>query len=143
MKLPKPFFRLPVRFDAERLAAEVAALPAGAWSRHPKEHAGNTAARLITAGGGDNDAVSGEMKPTSTLASCPYTQQVLASFDTVWSRSRFMRIAAGGSVPQHSDINYHWFHRVRLHVPVVTRPEVRFHCGGESVHMAAGEAKGR
>jgi hypothetical protein len=37
-------------------------------------------------------------------------------------------------------MNYHWFHRVRLHVPVVTRPEVRFHCGGESVHMAAGEA---
>ncbi|MGH8722867.1 MAG: aspartyl/asparaginyl beta-hydroxylase domain-containing protein, partial [Burkholderiales bacterium] len=42
--------------------------------------------------------------------------------------------------PQHSDINYHWFHRVRVHVPVVTRPEVRFHCAGESVHMAAGEA---
>jgi LPS sulfotransferase NodH len=140
LKLPKPFFRLPVRFDAERLAAEVAALPTRAWSRHPKEHEGNTAARLITAGGGDNDAVSGEMKPTPALASCRYTQQVLASFDTVWSRSRFMRIAAGGSVPQHSDINYHWFHRVRLHVPVVTRPEVRFHCGGESVHMAAGEA---
>jgi len=140
LKLPKPFFRLPVRFDAVRLEAEVAALPAGAWSRHPKEHEGNTAARLITAGGGDNDAVSGEMKPTAALAACPYAQQVLASFDTVWSRSRFMRIAAGGSVPQHSDINYHWYHRVRLHVPVVTRPEVRFHCGGESVHMAAGEA---
>ena len=140
MKLPKPFFRLPVRFDAARLAAEVAALPAGAWSRHPKEHEGNTAARLITAAGGDNDAVSGEMKPTAALAACPYAQQVLASFDTVWSRSRFMRIAAGGTVPQHSDINYHWYHRVRLHVPVVTRPEVRFHCGGESVHMAAGEA---
>jgi hypothetical protein len=140
VKLPKPFFRLPVRFDAERLAAEVAALPAGAWSRHPKEHAGNSAARLITAGGGDNDAVAGEMKPTAALAACPYAQQVLAAFDTVWSRSRFMRIEAGGAVPQHSDINHHWFHRVRLHVPVVTRPEVRFHCGGESVHMAAGEA---
>ena len=140
MKLPRPFFRLPVRFDAERLRAEVEALPASAWSRHPKEHAGNTAARLITAGGGDNDVVSGEMKPTAALATCPYVSQVLASFDTVWSRSRFMKIEGGASVPQHSDINYHWFHRVRLHVPVITRPEVRFYCGGESVHMAAGEA---
>lgn len=140
MKLPRPFFRLPVRFDAARLAAEVEALPAGAWSRHPQEHAGNTAARLITAGGGDNDAVSGEMKPTATLAACPYIVQVLSSFNTVWSRSRLMRIAGGGSVPQHSDMNYHWFHRVRVHVPIVTRPEVRFHCAGESVHMAAGEA---
>jgi len=140
LKLPRPFFRLPVRFDAARLAAEVEALPASAWSRHPQEHAGNTAARLITVGGGDNDAVSGEMKPTAALAACPYTQQVLAAFSTVWSRSRFMRIEAGASVPQHSDMNYHWFHRVRVHVPVITRPEVRFHCAGESVHMAAGEA---
>jgi len=140
LKLPRPFFRLPVRFDAERLRSEVEALPAGAWSRHPKEHAGNTAARLITAGGGDNDAVSGEMKPTAALAACPYVCQVLASFDTIWSRSRFMKIEGGASVPQHSDINYHWFHRVRVHVPVITRPEVRFFCGGESVHMAAGEA---
>jgi hypothetical protein len=29
---------------------------------------------------------------------------------------------------------------VRLHIPVFTRPEVRFHCDGQSVHMAAGEA---
>jgi len=140
LKLPKPFFRLPVRFDAARLRAEAEALPESAWSRHPQVHEGNTAARLITAGGGENDDVTGEMKPTATLAACPYIQQVLASFGTVWSRSRLMRIAGGGSVPQHSDTNHHWFHRVRVHVPVVTRPEVRFHCAGESVHMAAGEA---
>jgi hypothetical protein len=140
LKLPRPFFRLPVRFDAARLRAEAEALPESAWSRHPQVHEGNTAARLITAGGGDNDDVSGEMMPTAALAVCPYVQQVLASFDTVWSRSRLMRIAGGGSVPQHSDMNYHWYYRVRMHVPVVTRPEVRFYCAGESVHMAAGEA---
>ena len=140
MKLPKPFFRLPVRFDAARLRAEAEALPESAWSRHPQVNDGNTAARLITVGGGENDAVTGEMKPTPALAASPYIQQVLASFNTVWSRSRLMRISGGGSVPQHSDMNYHWFYRVRVHVPVVTRPEVRFHCAGESVHMAAGEA---
>jgi Sulfotransferase family/Aspartyl/Asparaginyl beta-hydroxylase len=140
LKLPKPFFRLPVRFDAARLRAEAEALPESAWSRHPQVHEGNTAARLITAGGGENDDVAGEMKPTPALAASPYIQQVLASFNTVWSRSRLMRIAGGGSVPQHSDMNYHWFYRVRVHVPVLTRPEVRFHCAGESVHMGAGEA---
>ncbi len=139
MKLPRPFYRLPVRFDVERLQSEVGALPAGAWSRHPQEHEGNTAARLITVDGGPNDAVSGEMKPTPALAACPYIQQVLASFGTVWSRSRLMRIAGGGSVPQHSDLNYHWFHRVRLHIPVITHPEVRFFCADQHVHMAAGE----
>jgi hypothetical protein len=140
LKLPKPFFRLPVRFDVERLRAEVEALPATAWSRHPKEHEGNTAARLITVGGGDNDDINGEMAPTPALAACPYIRQALTSFDTVWSRSRLMRLAAGAEVPPHGDMNRHWFHRVRVHIPVITRPEVRFHCGGDSVHMAAGEA---
>ena len=140
MKLPKPFFRLPVRFDIERLRAEVESLPADAWSRHPQEYEGNTAARLITVGGTQNDRVAGAMQPTAALLASPYLQQVLASFNTVWSRSRLMRIEGGGSVPQHSDTNHHWFYRVRVHIPVITRPEVRFHCGDQSVHMAAGEA---
>lgn len=140
MKLPQPFFRLPVRFDVDRLRAEVEALPAEAWTSHPLEHAGNTAARLITVGGGENDGVAGEMKPTPALLASPYIQQVLASFNTVWSRSRLMRLAGGSTVPAHSDMNRHWFHRVRVHIPVITRPEVRFHCGGSDVHMAAGEA---
>ncbi len=140
MKLARHFYRLPVRFDVERLRAEVDALPADAWSRHPNEYEGNTAARLITVSGTQNDSVGGEMQPTQALLASPYLQQVLASFGTVWTRSRLMRIAGGGSVPAHSDMNYHWFHRVRVHIPVVTRPEVRFHCGDQSVHMAAGEA---
>jgi hypothetical protein len=140
LKLPKPFFRLPIRFDVERLRAEVEALPADAWSRHPQEYEGNTAARLITVGGAQNDRIAGAMQPTPALRACPYMQQVLASLNTVWSRSRLMRIEGGGSVPLHSDTNHHWFFRVRVHIPVVTRPEVRFFCADENVHMAAGEA---
>jgi len=140
VKLARNFFRLPVRFDVERLRTEVEALPADAWSRHPNEYAGNTAARLISVGGAQNDLVGGEMRPTPALLASPYLQQVLASFGTVWSRSRLMRIEGGGSVPPHSDMNHHWFYRVRVHIPVITRPEVRFHCGDQSVHMAAGEA---
>jgi hypothetical protein len=107
VKLARHFYRLPVRFDVNRLRAEVEALPADAWSRHPSEYTGNTAARLITVGGGQNDFTAGEMQPTPALAASPYIQQVLASFSTVWSRSRLMRIEGGGSVPQHSDMNHH------------------------------------
>jgi hypothetical protein len=140
VKLARHFYRLPVRFDVDRLRIEVEALPADAWSRHPSEYEGNTAARLITVDGGQNDLTAGEMRPTPALAASPYIQQVLASFSTVWSRSRLMLIEGGGSVPQHSDMNHHWFYRVRVHIPVITRPEVRFHCADQSVHMAAGEA---
>ena len=140
MRLPRPFYQLPVLFDVELLQAEVAALPDEAWAPHPDGIAGNSAARLITAGGAETDAHVGQMLPTRWLNAMPYLRQILAGFGVVWSRSRLMRLAPGVGVPEHADINYHWHTRVRLHVPVLTTPEVRFHCDGESVHMAAGDA---
>ena len=140
MRLPKPFFRLPVRIDAQRLRDEVLALPASAWAKHPNHIEGNSAVRLISVDGGENDDVNGVMKPTSHLAQLPYTRQLLAAFGVVWSRSRLLKLAPGAGVPAHADINYHWFNRVRMHIPVITRPEVRFYCDDQNVHMAAGEA---
>ncbi len=140
MKLDKPFYRLPVRFDVRRLREEVAALPASAWANHPNDIKGNRSLRLISVKGGENDDVDGVMLPTPHLSQSPYIRQVLSSFGVVWSRSRLLKLAPFAGVPQHADINYHWFTRVRLHVPIVTHPDVRFFCGDESVHMADGEA---
>ena len=140
MRLPHPFIRLPVRFDAERLQAEVAALPTAAWHEHPNHLAGNSCARLISVDGGENDHVQGRMRATAHLERMPYVRQILASFGVVWSRSRLMRLAPHANVPEHADINHHWFYRVRLHIPIATQPPVRFHCGDTSVHMAPGEA---
>jgi hypothetical protein len=140
MRLPKPFYRLPVRFDAERLQQEVARLPASAWVAHPHGTPGNSALRLVSVDGGPNDEVDGAMRATPELLSSPYLCQVLHSFGVVWSRSRLMRLAPHAQVSEHADINYHWFHRVRVHIPVLTHPAVRFRCGDEAVNMAAGEA---
>jgi Aspartyl/Asparaginyl beta-hydroxylase len=140
MQLAKPFFRLPRRFDVERLRAEVMAMPAHVWAPHPHGTPGNTSVRLVSAEGGENDRLDGDMCVTPHLARAPYIRQVLASFAVPWSRTRLLRLAPGAGVPKHADTNYHWFSRVRVHIPVITREEVRFHCGGESVHMAAGEA---
>jgi hypothetical protein len=140
VRLARPFYRLPIRFDAARLAEEVQALPADAWARHPTDLPGNSALRLISVNGGENDEVDGAMRATSHLERSPYIRQVLTSFGVIWSRSRLMRLAAGATVAEHADVNYHWHYRVRLHIPVLTRPEVIFCCGDAQVHMAAGEA---
>lgn len=140
MKLTQPFIRLPARFDADRLRAEVEALPESAWAPHPTALEGNSAVRLISVDGGENDGVDGQMLPTPHLSLCPYVRQVLSSFGVVWSRSRLMRLGPHREVPEHADINYQWFYRVRMHIPIVTRPEVQFHCAGSAVHMAPGEA---
>jgi hypothetical protein len=140
MKLDRPFFRLPLRFDSTQLLIEARQFLDSEWQRHPTGFDGNSAIRLISIDGREDDGFAGEMKPTPQLARCPYIAQTLAHFGQVWSRSRLMRLAPGARVPAHSDVNYHWFHRVRVHIPIQTDPLVKFTSGGETVHMAAGEA---
>ena len=139
MELSRPFIRLPFNFDADCLAEEAAALPEGAWMKHPSGMAGNSAVALISRGGSDNDEFDGAMRMTPHLEQCPYAQQVMASFGEVLARSRFMKLASTCEVSTHVDFNYHWYTRVRVHVPVVTDPAVIFYCADEQVHMQPGE----
>lgn len=139
MRLDRPFLKLPVRFDAGALEREVRALPPSAWVPHATGFPGNEAVRLVTPGGAPTDAFEGPMKPTENLARCPYIMQVMGTLGGVWGRSRLMGLGVGAEVPEHVDAHYHWRTHLRIHVPVITNPQVEFTCGGETVHMAAGE----
>ena len=140
MRLPVAFLRLPFSVDPEALAHEIDALPGTAWKDHPEGAVGNTAVPLVAINGdpGD-DAVSGPMLPTPSLAALPYTRRVMGALDSVIGRSRFMRIPEEGDLYAHVDVAYYWRDHLRVHVPVVSDPSVEFHCGNESVHMAPGE----
>ena len=139
MELPHPFIRLPFSFDANRLKQELAIFEESTWMEHPNQISGNSAIPLISLNGEDNNDFSGQMQTTPHLARCDYVQQVMASFGEVLARSRFMKLAAGEEVSEHVDFNYHWYNRVRIHIPITTYPDVRFYCGDQQVHMRAGE----
>ena len=139
IELTKPFYKLPIRFDADVLLRELRALPQSAWTPHPTGFVGNEAVRLITPGGEDSDAIEGAMAPTPHLLACPYVMEVMTALGGVWGRSRFMGLAAGAEVPEHIDSNYYWRTHLRIHVPVVTNPGVVFTCGDQAVHMEAGD----
>ena len=141
MKLPSAFIKLPFKFDAERLAEEALQFSEADWTYHPLRHAGNTALALVSANGDVNDRYVGEMRSTSALTRCPYILQTMALFETVVGRSRLMRLAGGTDVPSHSDGHYSWRNRIRIHIPIVTHPDITFSSiGNIDVHMAAGEA---
>ena len=140
MKLQYPFMQLPLSFDAAALEAEVGAVEESAWRPHPQGYAGNDALTLVTTGGDpDSDAVAGQMRPTPHLDRCPYLRQVLHSIGATWGRTRLMRLSGQAEVTPHVDVNYYWRERVRVHVPIVTQPTVRFTCGDAEVNMRAGE----
>ncbi len=140
MQLAVPFIRLPLAFDARRLAAEVAQFSAGDWRPHPQGHAGNWALPLVALGGNPlDDGVAGPMRPTPHLARCPYLRQALAALSAPLGRTRLMKLDARAEATRHVDINYYWQQRVRVHVPIVTFPEVEFICGEAATRMAEGE----
>lgn len=138
--LDSEFCKLPLHFATARLAEEVLQFSESEWRAHPQGHAGNSALPLVSVGGGINDEVKGPMRPTPFLARCPYLRQVFAAFGAPIGRARLMRIAGQSDATAHVDTNYYWMHHVRIHIPAVTYPQVRFLCADKSVHMAAGEA---
>lgn len=132
--------QLPLSFDAAALEAEVGAIESSAWRPHPQGYPGNDALTLVTTGGDpDSDAVAGPMRATRHLERCPYLQQVLHSIGATWGRTRLMRLSGQAEVTPHVDVNYYWRERVRVHVPIVTQPTVRFTCGDAQINMRAGE----
>lgn len=139
MRLASEFIRLPYKFDVERLAKEVRAFEKSEWLPHVQAYAGNSSIPLISLNGEMNDDFNGPMKVTDKLQRSPYIRQVLASFGEVFGRSRLMGLNGRCRVPEHRDVNYHWYNRVRIHIPILTTPNVLFHCGDTHVHMAAGE----
>jgi hypothetical protein len=140
LKLQVPFLQLPLAFDAGVLAGEIAALGEDSWRPHPQGYPGNSMLPLVAVNGDPADeAFAGPMRPTAFLARCPYLMQTMASFGVVLGRSRLMRLSGHAEVTPHVDQGYYWAERVRVHVPIVTQPTVRFECGGAAVHMAAGE----
>lgn len=122
------------------MAQEVGAIADSAWMAHPQRMQGNSAVALISRGGEDNDEFVGAMAETPHLRGCPYIRQVLASFGVVLGRSRLMKLATGAEVATHVDFNYHWHSRVRIHIPIITSPEVTFFCADQNVNMRAGES---
>lgn len=140
MKLQVPFVQLPVSFDAEALAQEVAAIDDRHWRARAVGVAGNSALTLVTTEGDpDSDELAGRMRPTPWLEHCPQVMRLMATLGATWGRSRLMKLYGQSEVSAHVDTNYYWRDRMRVHVPIVTTPDVRFQCGEAEVNMAPGE----
>ena len=140
MRLQFPFIQLPLRYAAEALAAEVAAIDEAEWRPHPQGFPGNSALPLVAVDGDpDNDGLVGPMRPTPLLERFTYLRQVLRSLGVVLGRTRLMRLSGQAEVTAHIDQAYYWAERMRVHVPIVTQSGVRFHCGDAEINMAAGE----
>ena len=78
---------------------------------------------------------------TPILARCLYFQDVLAAFHCPLTSVRLLKLAARSSIREHKDYKLGFEDgEMRIHVPVVTNPDVAFFLAGEQVVMPEGEA---
>lgn len=71
MRLKQPVLKLRKSYDAERLTAEIRALPASAWLPHPGNYPGNDAVLRVTPKGQMTNGFTGQMAATDHLRPVP------------------------------------------------------------------------
>ena len=141
--------RLPWRFDAASLLADVEGLAAEDWVPHFNTacYEGDWSGAALRSVGGQagrlypDPTASTAYDDTPLMTRCPNTVNALASFRCPLLAARFLRLGPGSRVREHSDLNLGFEDgEVRIHVPVTSGPGVEFLLDGRRVEMAEGEA---
>lgn len=140
--------RLPLAIDPRPLVAEVMAIPAARWSSHFNRdyHDGGWSGVALRANDADGrdlylDAVRREtLRDTDILDRCPAMRAVLRSLQCPLHGVRLLRLSSGGVIREHCDPDLRFDDgEARLHIPIVTSPDVEFYVAGERVIMEPGE----
>ncbi|MGB8398425.1 aspartyl/asparaginyl beta-hydroxylase domain-containing protein [Bradyrhizobium sp.] len=137
--------RLPLKFDAARLLADLERMPEAWWHAHlGPYHDGNWEAIALWAPNGrrtEQSSKGGAFAATEALRLCDYVPEVINAFPGRKNRIRFLKLRAGGHIFAHSD-PLHQIDTgiVRIHVPVRTNPSVDFTVHGRRIVMQAGQA---
>jgi len=140
--------RLALWFDTRRLQSDLQRLASGAWTPHFNAgfFEGDWSGIVLRASPSDSGLYSSGASAaeayvgTEALEACPYFQEVLKSFKCPLKSVRLLRLAAGSIIREHTDSSLgEEGGDVRLHVPVVTNPQVEFYLAGKRVAMQAGE----
>lgn len=141
--------RLPLDFEPEGLAADLAGLAQGGWIAHfvTQNYEGDWSAIPLRGPAGAvhpvqmiySDPACTEFADTPMLAASPYFQQVLAAFACQVQAVRLMRLAPGSLIKEHRDHDLSFEDgTVRVHVPVTTNEGVDFRLNGVRCAMPAG-----
>lgn len=139
--------RLALGFDPRPMADEIAALPPEVWLRHFNDRifVGDWSGIALRTIGGRPGTLYPDPAPRGEWADAPILTK-LRSVVTVLGRlrcpqlsARLLRLGPGASIDTHHDLDLAYDDgEVRLHLPVVTSPEVLFLHDGAPTTMAAG-----
>ena len=143
--------RLPLSFDPERLAVDLAALSSVEWIAHfvKQNYDGDWSVIPLRGVAGAvhpvmmiyPDPAAVAFEDTPMLASCPYFREVLAAFACEMQAVRLMRLTPGSAIREHHDHDLSVDQGMaRVHIPITTSDAVEFELNRRRVVMAPGSA---
>lgn len=140
--------RLPVDVDVAALRAEALALAPATWVAHFNQqiYEGEWSGVSLRSVGGVADrlypdpAADAPYADTALLATCPAHRSFLARLRCPLLAARLLALGPGAAVQDHTDYRLGWADgEIRLHVPIVSGPEVEFILADDPVVMRPGE----
>lgn len=146
MKQATRYLRLPFEFDLAALQIDLQRLMPDQWVPHYNDQtaeAGYWHCQALRSPHGRSDDIlafsNDQFLDTPLLARCPYFRQILQHFKCETCVVRLMALAPGGVIREHIDPGTNFEDGLaRLHIPIITAPDVLFWLDGEPVHFAAG-----
>lgn len=140
--------RLPLEFDLDGIISDTSALPEGSWVPHFNTdiyEGAWTGVALRSVNGSPTQlypdpTAAGGFADTAILSTSPHLRDALGQFRCPLTSARLLALGAGAAIKTHSDYRLaHEDGEVRLHVPLITDPEVEFILDGRPVELAAGD----
>lgn len=140
--------KFPFQFDRERLQEDLQKVMNSQWVDHynQNDYDGKWTSIALMSTNGKSDNIyafhfdSKAIIETDLLQSCSYFKEVLDSFLVEKTAVRLLNLAAGAQIKPHSDhcLGYEdgYF---RMHIPIVTNPDVFFILDDQRIVMNEGE----
>ena len=141
--------KLPFQFDEVKLLKDLEEVFESNWIPHFNKRAyeGNWKSIPLYAPEGDitnifasNHFDSPNLKPTPILSNCSYIKEVLSRIECPFLTVRLLNLAPGAVIKPHKDFELGYENGCfRLHIPIVTNPQVKFILDDTELPMHPGE----
>ena len=140
--------KFPIVFDTEKLKNDLSKIINKKWTDHynTNDYTGKWTSVALMSKDGKSDTIYAlssdidEIVNTEILDSCTYFKEILDSFLFEKTAVRLLQLAVGAEIKPHSDhcLGYE-DGSFRLHIPIITNPDVEFILDGKRLVMNEGE----
>lgn len=140
------FLLFPISYNIPRLLADLALCEKYHWATHynKADYSGEWNGIALRSPNGNTENIlateSSVYRDTPLLEKCLYFKEIIAAFHCELETIRLLALAPGSTIKTHCDRGLAYsMGCFRLHIPILTDPEVAFTVDGEKLPMQAGE----